>query len=110
MKYRLSVLFLLIILSSFLTTDAQDTDSISFVTAKWEKRKIACKSKLVTHHFDQKNLFGSNQHISYVIVKKRIFAPRFHIAAENKQLRNNYFPIFLYKINISAFLLFSINF
>lgn len=87
MKYRISAFLLFITVSFFLTTAAQDIDSVNFINAAWQTEKVACKSKLVKHHFDEKNLFGANQNISYVIVKRRVFAPRFHMAAANKKLR-----------------------
>ncbi|MFI5451500.1 phosphodiester glycosidase family protein [Pedobacter sp. UC225_61] len=80
-----TLFFLFIALSNF--TFAQNVDSVAFVTAKWHKQRIAPKTKLITHHFDQKNLFLSNQNISYVEVKNRGNSPEFGIGASPKELK-----------------------
>ncbi|MCX2573805.1 phosphodiester glycosidase family protein [Pedobacter sandarakinus] len=57
---------------------AQQTDSLTVVKARWKKTKISNQVALFQHHFDQKNLFGANENISFVEVKntgrKAIFA------------------------------------
>ncbi|RYZ25944.1 MAG: phosphodiester glycosidase family protein, partial [Chitinophagaceae bacterium] len=50
-------------------------DSLTLVKASWEKQKIAPKTKLITHHFDQKNLFLANQFISYIEINRKGNAP-----------------------------------
>ena len=54
---------------------AQHSDSLTLVKASWEKQKIAPKTMLITHHFDQKNLFLANQFISYIELKRKGNAP-----------------------------------
>ncbi|MFD0940351.1 phosphodiester glycosidase family protein [Pedobacter boryungensis] len=80
-----TLFFLFIALSNF--TFAQNVDSITFVTAKWQKQRIAPKTKLITHHFDQKNLFLANQNISYIEVKNKGNSPSFEIGASPKELK-----------------------
>jgi exopolysaccharide biosynthesis protein len=80
-----TLFFLFIALSNF--TFAQNVDSITLVTAKWHKQRIAPKTKLITHHFDQKNLFLANQNISYVEVKNKGNSPVFEIGASQKELK-----------------------
>ena len=63
---------------------SQNTDSLNFVNAKWNKTKANGKVKLYTCHFDSKNLFGANQYISYVIVKKN--KRKWGIAADPQKL------------------------
>lgn len=66
---------------------AQNVDSVTFVNAKWEKQKIAPKTKLVIHHFNEKNLFFANQNISYIEVKNKGKAVGFAIGDEVKVLK-----------------------
>ena len=63
---------------------AQNLDSLTFVKAKWEKRRIASRVKLYQHHFLDTSLFAANEHIAYVEVKrnKGVFA----VAAEPQTL------------------------
>lgn len=63
---------------------AQNTDSLSLVNAKWEKQKIAAKTNLITHHFNEKNLFLANQYISYIEIKRKGGAPVFAFGNEVK--------------------------
>lgn len=63
---------------------AQNTDSLTLVNASWEKQKIAAKTKLITHHFNQKNLFLANQFISYIEIKRKGNAPVFALGNEVK--------------------------
>lgn len=64
---------------------SQYYDSINFVNSKWQKEKLTRGVKLFTKHFNTKNLFRSNQYISYVEIKKR--SNRFAFAAEPKNLK-----------------------
>jgi exopolysaccharide biosynthesis protein len=50
-------------------TLAQDQDSLTLVKAKWSKKKVAPKLKLITFHFNHKELFKVNENISYLEVK-----------------------------------------
>ncbi|TCC93790.1 phosphodiester glycosidase family protein [Pedobacter frigiditerrae] len=79
-----SAFFILLLLISQ-TTFAQNTDSITLVKAKWQKQKIAPKTKLITHHFNQKNLFAANQYISYIEIKRKGNAPVFAFGNEIKE-------------------------
>src|SRR6476661_8621634 len=80
------VFFLLFSTGSF--AFSQNLDSITLVKAKWEKQKVAPKTRLFTHHFNEKNLFLANQNISYVEIKRRGNAPTFALGAEEKVLKN----------------------
>lgn len=73
----------LITLSSI--TFAQNIDSLALVNAKWQKQKIAPKTKLITHHFNQKNIFGANQYIAYIEIKRKGNAPVFAFGNEVKE-------------------------
>lgn len=68
-----------------LSTTAQYYDSLNFVDLQWQKEKIAKGVKLYSKHFNSKNLFRSNQYITYVKIKKR--ANVFEIAADPKTLK-----------------------
>ncbi len=87
---KLSSMKLVIGLLGFLLiatmADGQYYDSVSFVSASWKARKVDRKVKLYQYHFQSKNLFNANQHISYVLVK-RSRRHQFHIAAESQKLR-----------------------
>lgn len=78
--FCLSFLFILFSVSVY----AQQSDSLSLVNARWNKQKIAPKTHLYTHHFDQKNLFSANQYISYVEIKRKGNAPLFAFGNEVK--------------------------
>lgn len=69
------------------TVFAQDSDSIAFVNAKWKKIHIAKNTRFVSHHFNTKNLFSANQHISYIEVDQGKKSPLFAIANEAKVLK-----------------------
>ena len=58
-------LFVLVAASTF----AQNQDSISFISAKWTKTRVAPQTKLVTFHFNEHSLFNANENITYVEVK-----------------------------------------
>lgn len=79
-------LFLFLVLCCSYTY-AQNLDSATFVKANWKKQKIASKTKLITHHFKEKNLFLANQNISYVEVKNKGKSPAFGIGYEVKELK-----------------------
>ena len=82
MKKSIQLIFLVAI---SLTTLAQNTDSTTLVKAKWEKQKIAPKTKLITHHFNRKNLFAANQYIAYIEIKRKGNAPVFAFGNEVKE-------------------------
>ncbi|MEJ5993873.1 phosphodiester glycosidase family protein [Pedobacter sp. Du54] len=63
---------------------AQNSDSLSLVNAQWEKQKLAPKTRLVTHHFNQKDLFLANQFISYIEINRKGNAPLFAFGNEVK--------------------------
>ncbi len=67
--------------------NAQINDSIAFINAKWEKNKVDLKTKSFIYHFKEKNLFSSNQNISYVEVKNKGNATRFAIGFEEEILK-----------------------
>lgn len=64
---------------------AQNIDSLTLVEAKWQKQKIAPKTKLITYHFNQKNLFSANQYIAYIEIKRKGNAPVFAFGNEVKE-------------------------
>ncbi|RZK81724.1 MAG: phosphodiester glycosidase family protein [Pedobacter sp.] len=66
--FRKSIILSLFV-CAFQYSYAQNTDSLTFVKSKWIKKSIGSKSKLITHHFADKNLFGANQNISYIEIK-----------------------------------------
>lgn len=65
-------------------TFAQNTDSINVVKASWTKKEIAPKTTLITHHFNEKNLFTANQYVAYVEIKRSGNAPVFAFGNEVK--------------------------
>jgi exopolysaccharide biosynthesis protein len=80
-------LLVLILLAICHTGYTQNQDSITFSNTKWKKKSIKVKSKLITHHFNDKNLFGANQNISYVEVKNKRRVAKFAIGQEVKILK-----------------------
>lgn len=79
---------LLLLLSFYcISASPQDADSIVFVRSNWSKKRIAPKTTLLKQHFDAKNLFASNQNISYLEVKNKGNAPVFEIAGEVSVLK-----------------------
>lgn len=66
---------------------AQNTDSLNLVDAKWSKQRVARKVKLITHHFNTKDLFSANQNISYLEVKNKGRSPSLAIGAEVTALK-----------------------
>ena len=65
---------------------AQDKDSVLFVNATFETRKIAPGVVWKSHHFNHKDLFGANQNINILEVKPRK-RNRFFIGYEEKELK-----------------------
>ena len=80
------ILFLSLVASSSLVY-AQNSDSATVVNAKWQKQKIAAKTKLITHHFNEKNLFMANQNVAYVEIRRKGNAPVFTLGADEKVLK-----------------------
>ena len=78
---------ILIVLCSYGLAFAQNTDSLQLVRAKWDKQRLARKIKLLTHHFNKKDLFMANQNISYLEIKNKGRSPVLAIAAEEKELK-----------------------
>ena len=66
---------------------AQNNDSLTFIKAKWTRNKVAPKLKLITFHFDKKNLFAANENISYVEVTPSKRKALFAIGYEDTLLR-----------------------
>lgn len=81
---KTALLLLVSILTS--TAFAQDKDSLIFVKTHWTKSKIARQVKLYEHHFNEKNLFAANEHISFLEVRKPGRKTVFAIGAEEKEL------------------------
>ncbi|WP_316810541.1 phosphodiester glycosidase family protein [Pedobacter heparinus] len=81
-----SFLFL-IVLCSYGLAFAQNIDSVQLVHAKWSKQRVARKVKLITHHFNAKDLFLANQNISYLEIRNRGKSPVLAIGAEEKVLK-----------------------
>lgn len=77
----------LVVLCGYGLAFAQNTDSLNLVHAKWDKQRLARKIKLLTHHFDAKDLFLANQNISYLEIKNKGRSPVLAIAAEEKVLK-----------------------
>jgi exopolysaccharide biosynthesis protein len=76
-------LFIVLVLLGQLSF-AQNVDSVAVVNAKWSKQKIAPKTNLITHHFNQKDLFLANQYVSFVEIKRKGNAPVFDFGNEVK--------------------------
>ncbi|WP_157557834.1 phosphodiester glycosidase family protein [Niabella aurantiaca] len=83
---RKGFLFFCFIMTGLMAV-AQDADSVRFVKARWKKERIGRGTKLVTHHFRDKDLFMANQFIAYAVVKNHGRKRGFHIAAEKKLLK-----------------------
>lgn len=78
------ILFSFLFVSFCYSASAQNTDSVVLVNAKWEKQKIASKTKLITHHFNEKNLFLANQYIAYIEINRKGNSPIFAFGNEVK--------------------------
>ncbi|MGV3546755.1 MAG: phosphodiester glycosidase family protein [Pedobacter sp.] len=83
MKTLFRILFLAVISGNLF---AQDTDSLRFSQAKWEKQSVAKKTKVYTYQFSDSSLFKVNQYISFVEVKNHKKAPKFYIGYDSKAL------------------------
>ena len=81
---KTAILFLISVLT--LTAFAQDKDSLTFVKTHWTKSRVARQVKLFKHHFNEKNLFAANEHISFLEVKNTGRKAIFAIDAEEKEL------------------------
>lgn len=81
-----SILFLLLSLCCG-AAFSQSAGAVSFADAGWERRKIASKTRLVHHHFNQKNLFGANQNITYIDLLNTGRPPVLELAAEPQLLK-----------------------
>lgn len=81
-KLSIVILFSLYLIPVF----AQNADSDIVVKTKWEKIRIASQVKLFRHHFNQQNLFGTNENISFVEVKNSGRKAVFAFGAEEKEL------------------------
>ena len=79
-----TILFSFLFVAFTYSASAQNADSLALVDAKWEKQKIAAKTTLITHHFNEKNLFLANQYISYIEIKRKGNAPVFAFGNEVK--------------------------
>lgn len=79
-----TAILLIFILTS--SAFAQDKDSLTFVKTHWIKSKIARQVKLFKYHFNGKNLFDANEHISFLEVKNNGRKAIFAIEAEEKEL------------------------
>lgn len=82
-----SLIFSLLFVAGSLVATAQNADSLALVNAKWQKQRIAPKTKLYTYHFTDKRLFLANEQISFIEVKNSRRAPHFAIGAEAKELK-----------------------
>ncbi|WP_406824750.1 phosphodiester glycosidase family protein [Pedobacter sp. KACC 23697] len=80
------LLFSLALFTFGFSAFGQNADSITVVKAKWHKNRIARQVALFRHHFDQKNLFGANQNISFLEIKNTGRRAIFAIGAEEKEL------------------------
>ena len=84
---RTHVIWLLALLFTSSSVFGQDLDSVCFVKPYWGKERVARGAFLVKRQFFNKALFGSNQNISYIIIKNKKRRNGFNIAAEAKTLK-----------------------
>lgn len=83
----LKKLFSLILITSITSFSyAQNLDSITVVKTKWQKTRVAKQVRLFRHHFDQKNLFATNENISFLEIKNTGRKAVFALGAEEKEL------------------------
>lgn len=78
---------ILICIATGLPSFGQNIDSTTFVNAKWKKQKVAPRTKLFVHHFNEKNLFSANQNISFIEVKNKGKVMAFDIGYEVQELK-----------------------
>ncbi|MCX2582557.1 phosphodiester glycosidase family protein [Pedobacter sp. MR22-3] len=81
-KLSIIILFSLYLMPGF----AQNADSVCVVRTKWKKTKIARQVKLFRHHFNNKDLFGANENISFLEVKNTGRKAIFALGAKEKEL------------------------
>ena len=86
MLIKMRKLFLLLLLATS-SAFAQNSDSLTLVKAQWQKQKIASKTRLMTYHFNQKNLFNDNQNISFIVLKPSKNSPHFALGYAAKELK-----------------------
>lgn len=65
---------------------AQNPDSVEVVNAKWKTQHISGQVKLLTTHFNTKNLFQANQNISILEIGNTGYKGVFSIGIEQKKL------------------------
>lgn len=81
-KRLITILLSLYLIPGF----AQNADSVSVVKTNWQKTKIARQVKLFRHHFNNNNLFGANENISFIEVKNSGRKAVVALGAEEKEL------------------------
>jgi len=64
----------------------QNTDSLTVVKTRWQKARVGRQVRLFQHHFNQQNLFGANEMISFLEIKNTGRKAVFAIGAEEKKL------------------------
>jgi len=69
-------------------TFAQQPDSVSLLSARWQKHKIAPKTRLLTYHFEGHRLFNAAQNISYIEIRQKGNAPFFALGNEVKEKKS----------------------
>ncbi len=69
----------------FSPRDFISSDSTHLLNVRWQVEKIAPKTKLITHHFNQGDLFSANQYIAYIEVKQKGNTPVFFFGNEVKE-------------------------
>jgi len=81
-KTAILILISLVTLTAF----AQDIDSLTFAKTNWVKTRVARQVKLFNYHFNRKNLFAANEHISFLEVKNSGRKAVFAVDAEAEKL------------------------
>jgi len=81
-KTAILILISLVTLTAF----AQDIDSLTFIKTNWVKTRVARQVKLFNYHFNRKNLFAANEHISFLEVKNSGRKAVFAVDAESEKL------------------------
>lgn len=74
-------------MASGYVASAQNADSLALVKAKWQKQRIAPKTRLFTYHFTQNGLFQANEQLSFIEIKNRKRAPIFALGYETQALK-----------------------
>jgi exopolysaccharide biosynthesis protein len=70
---------------TFAQSQLKNPDSVTLMVTRWEEQKIAPKTRLFTHHFNEKNLFTANQYVAYIEIRRKGNAPLFAIGNEVKE-------------------------